>query len=205
MRERKRNRLKDYNYSQEGYYFVTICTKDREEWFGNIEQESVNLSRYGKIAHDFWVGIPTHFENVAIDELSVMPNHMHGILIIEGDMVGNAYMRSHQRNAFMRSLQNRTNMLLSKIIQQYKASVTRKINSLEGGLHFGWQKSFYDHVIRNDRSLDNLRQYIINNSLKWELDIENRKGNSPHKNCVDYYREIIGKEIGNAYMRSLHR
>jgi putative transposase len=196
MRERKRNRLKDYNYSQEGYYFVTICTKDREEWFGNIEQESVNLSRYGKIAHDFWVGIPTHFENVAIDELSVMPNHMHGILIIEGDMVGNAYMRS---------LQNRTNMLLSKIIQQYKASVTRKINSLEGGLHFGWQKSFYDHVIRNDRSLDNLRQYIINNSLKWELDIENRKGNSPHKNCVDYYREIIGKEIGNAYMRSLHR
>jgi putative transposase len=196
MRERKRNRLKDYSYSQEGYYFVTICTKDREEWFGNIEQESVNLSRYGKIAHDFWVGIPTHFENVAIDELSVMPNHMHGILIIEGDMVGNAYMRS---------LQNRTNMLLSKIIQQYKASVTRKINSLEGGLHFGWQKSFYDHVIRNDRSLDNLRQYIINNSLKWELDIENRKGNSPHKNCVDYYREIIGKEIGNAYMRSLHR
>ena len=146
--------------------------------------------------HDFWVGIPTHFENVAIDELSVMPNHMHGILIIEGDMVGNAYMRS---------LQNRTNMLLSKIIQQYKASVTRKINSLEGGLHFGWQKSFYDHVIRNDRSLDNLRRYIINNPLKWELDIENRKGNSPHKNCVDYYREIIGKEIGNAYMRSLHR
>jgi len=194
MKEGKLTRLKGYNYSQSGYYFVTICTKDRGEWFGSIEQESMNLSRYGKIARDFWAGIPAHFENVGIDEFSVMPNHIHGILIIEENRVGNAYMRSHQRNAFMHSLQDRTKMLLSKIIQQYKASVTRKINSLEGGLHFGWQKSFYDHVIRNDRSLDNLRQYITNNPLKWELDIENRKGNSPHKNCVDYYGEIIGKK-----------
>ena len=185
MKERKLTRLKGYNYSQSGYYFVTICTKDRGEWFGSIEQESMNLSRYGKIAHDFWAGIPAHFENVGIDEFSVMPNHIHGILIIEENMVGNAYMRS---------LRNRTKMLLCKIIQQYKASVTRTINSLKNVFHFGWQKSFYDHVIRNDRSLDNLRQYITNNPLKWELDIENRKGNSPHKNCVDYYGEIIGKK-----------
>jgi len=185
VRERKRNRLKNYDYSQEGYYFVTICTKDREEFFGNVKEGSMNLSRYGEIAHDFWAGVPAHFENVGIDEFSVMPNHIHGILIIEENVVGNAYMRS---------LRNRTKMLLSKIIQQYKASVTRKINSLEGGLHFGWQKSFYDHVIRNDRSLDNLRRYLIDNPLKWELDIENRKGNSPHKNCVDYYGEIIGKK-----------
>jgi REP element-mobilizing transposase RayT len=205
MRERKRNRLKDHNYSQEGYYFVTICTKDREEWFGNVDGDEMRLNKFGEIARNFWAEITGHFKFVGIDEFSVMPNHAHGILIIEGDMVGNAYMRSHQRNAFMHSLQDRTKMLLSKIIQQYKASVTRKINSSENVFDFRWQKSFYDHVIRNDKSLDNLRRYIINNPLKWELDIENRKGDSPHKNCVDYYREIIGKEGGNAYMRSLHR
>ena len=205
MRERKLNRLKNYDYSEGGYYFVTVCTKDREEWFGKIESGEMFLSPSGEVARDFWVEIPLHFQHTEIDEFSVMPNHVHGILVIEGNMVGNAYMRSQKGNAFMHFLQNRTKMLLSKIIQQYKASVTRKINSLGDGLNFGWQKSFYDHVIRNDRSLDNLRQYITNNPLKWELDIENRRGNSPHKNCVDYYGEIIGKQVGNAYMRSLNR
>ena len=194
MRERKLNRLKDYDYSKSGYYFITVCTKNREEWFGRIDGDELRLNEFGDIAKNFWAEITGHFKYVGIDEFSVMPNHVHGILIIEENMVGNAYMRSHQRNAFMHSLQDRTKTSLSKVIQQYKASVTRKINSLEGGLHFGWQKSFYDHVIRNDRSLDNLRQYITNNPLKWELDIENRKGNSPHKNCVDYYGEIIGKK-----------
>jgi REP element-mobilizing transposase RayT len=203
MKERKLTRLKGYDYSQSGYYFVTICTKDREEWFGRIE-DGMYLSTSGEIAGNSWAEIPLHFQQIQIDQFSVMPNHVHGILIIEEDMVGNAYMRSNQRNAFMHSLQDRTKMLLSKIIQQYKATVTRKINSLEGGIHFGWQKSFYDHVIRNDKSLDNLRQYILNNPMKWELDIENRKGKSPHKNCVDYYGEIMGKTVGNAYMRSLH-
>ena len=197
-------RLKGYDYSQGGYYFVTICTKDREEWFGKIENGEMVLSMCGKVAGDFWSEIPLHFQHVQIDEFSVMPNHVHGILILEENIVGNAYMRSHQGNAFMHSLQDRTKMSLSKIIQQYKASVTRKINSLEEGLNFGWQKSFYDHVIRNDKSLDNLRQYIANNPLKWELDIENRKGNSPHKNCADYYGEIMGKRVGNADLRSLH-
>jgi REP element-mobilizing transposase RayT len=194
MKERKLNRLKDYDYSKNGYYFVTVCTKNREEWFGRIDGDELRLNEFGDIAKNFWAEITGHFERVGIDEFSVMPNHVHGILIIEEDMVGNAYMRSNQRNAFMHSLRNRTKMLLSKIIQQYKASVTRKINSLENVFHFGWQKSFYDHVIRNDRSLDNLRQYITSNPLKWELDIENRKGNSAHKNCVDYYGEIIGKK-----------
>lgn len=213
MKDRKLTKLKGYDYSQSGYYFVTICTRDREEWFGKVEDGKMVFNEFGKIASDFSAEIAAHFKYVGIDEFSVMPNHVHGILIIE-EGVGNAYMRSHQtnvrmrshqRNAFMHSLQDRTKMLLSKIIQQYKASVTRKINSLKSGFHFGWQKSNYDHVIRNDRSLDNLREYIINNPLKWELDIENRKGNSPHKNCMDYYGEIIGKRVGNAYMRSLQR
>jgi len=102
-----------------------------------------------------------------------MPNHVHGILIIEEYTVGNAYMRSHQRNAFMHSVQDRTKMLLSKVIQQYKASVTRRINSLHNDLHFQWQRSFYDHVIRNESELYRIREYIQNNPLKWDLDREN--------------------------------
>ena len=193
MRERKLNLLSDYDYSTSGYYFVTVCSKDREEWFGKIENGEMRLNTVGEIARNSWAEIPLHLQHIEIDEFSVMPNHIHGILIINESMVGNAYMRSHQRNAFMHSLQDRTKMLLSKVIQQYKASVTRKINSSESSHHFAWQKSFYDHVIRNDRSLDNLRQYIVNNPLKWELDIENGKGNSQHKSSVDYYGEIIGK------------
>jgi putative transposase len=186
MKERKLTRLKGYDYSQSGYYFVTICTKDREEWFGRVDGDEMRLNEFGEIARNFWAEITGHFKYVGIDEFSVMPNHVHGILIIEENMVGNAYMRS--------LLQNRTKMLLSKIIQQYKASVTRKINSLESNLHFGWQKSFYDHVIRNDRSLDNLRQYIINNPVKWELDIENGRNEAnrlQEKTCKEYYKKII--------------
>jgi putative transposase len=83
-------------------------------------------------------------------------------------------------------------MLLSKIIQQYKASVTREINSLQNNLPFQWQKSFYDHIIRNEKSLDKLRQYIKYNHLKWSSDIENIDSGSTNKNCKDYYEEIIG-------------
>ena len=198
MRERKRTRLKNYDYSQGGYYFVTVCTEKREEWFGKIEDGEMCFSKFGKVAKDFWAEIPLHFQHIRIDEFSVMPNHVHGILIIEedlvGNLVGNAYMRSHKRNAFMHSLQDKTKMLLSKIIQQYKSSVTRKINSMQNDFKFEWQKSFYDHIIRSKKSLENIRKYTHSNPLKWELDIENKKGLntcSIQKSCKDYYKEII--------------
>jgi REP element-mobilizing transposase RayT len=154
----KSNRLRDYDYSQSGYYFVTICTEKRKEWFGEVEEEKMHLNTFGEIAADYWKGIPAHFPNLEMDEFTVMPNHIHGITIIQyGFSVGNAYMRSLQH-----SLQGRTKMLLSKVIQQYKAAVTRRINS-SLRRDFAWQKSFYDHVIRNEKSLDSLGQYIRNN------------------------------------------
>jgi putative transposase len=190
MRERKRIRLKDYDYSKSGYYFITICTKNREEWFGEVESGTMRLNKFGETARDFWVEIPVHFKGVSTDEFSVMPNHLHGILIIEEKMVGNAYMRSHQRNAFMHSLQDKTKMLLPKIIQQYKSSATRKINSMQNGFEFEWQKSFYDHVIRNEKSLDNLRQYVRNNPLKWDLDRENPLSKNFNLDHNHYWKEI---------------
>jgi REP-associated tyrosine transposase len=146
-----------------------ILSRDREECFGKVENGKMIPSANGEVAESCWKGIPRHFKDAKIDEFRVMPNHVHGIVIIANDPVGNAIVG----NAYMRSLRDRTKMLLSRVIQQYKASVTRQINSLQEGSCFKWQKSFYDHIIRNDKSLENLRQYIQNNPLKWELDREN--------------------------------
>jgi REP element-mobilizing transposase RayT len=149
----------------------------------------MRLSQFGEVARNFWVEIPEHFKEVRTDEFSVMPNHFHGILIIE-EGVGNAYMHSSGGNACMRSLQDRTKMLLSKIIQQYKASVSRKINSMQNNFHFQWQKSFYDHVIRDERELRQIREYIQNNPLKWDLDRENPLSKNFNLEHHPYWKEI---------------
>jgi len=159
-RERKLNRLKNYDYSQSGCYFVTLCTKNRVEHFGKIEVTKMILSRYGKFAERYWNEIPNHYKNVEIDEFIIMPNHIHGIVIIVG-------------NAYMRSLQDRTKMPLSRIIQQYKSSVTREINSFQNDFCFKWHKSFYDHIIKHEKTLNNIREYITNNPLKWDSDKNN--------------------------------
>ncbi|MGB7573415.1 MAG: transposase [Thermodesulfobacteriota bacterium] len=181
MIKRKPNRLGDYDYSQDGYYFITICTQNREEWFGKIEKEQKTLNGYGEVAKDFWVEIPPHFDDVKIDEFTIMPNHMHGILIVEKNRVGNAYMRS---------LQDRTKMLLSKTVQQFKSSVTRKIHSIQNDFKFQWQKSFYDHIIRNEKSLSHVRQYIVDNPLKWDLDRENPLSKNFNLDKDLYWKEM---------------
>jgi REP-associated tyrosine transposase len=93
MKERKQIRLKGYDYSKSGYYFVTICTQNRQEWFGKVKGGITHLNKCGEFAKNFWAEIPGHFEAVEIDEFSIMPNHAHGILIIGRNMAGDAYMR----------------------------------------------------------------------------------------------------------------
>ena len=82
MRNRKLNRLPQYDYSSEGYYFVTVCTKDREERFGEIENGKMVLNEYGKLAKMQWQEMPKHFQSIQLDEYVIMPNHIHGIIII---------------------------------------------------------------------------------------------------------------------------
>jgi REP element-mobilizing transposase RayT len=181
MRERKSTRLRNYDYSKSGYYFITICTKNGEEWFGRIEDGKMIVNPYGEVARSFWIQIRDHFKEVGIDEFLVMPNHLHGILIIEEIMVGNAYMRS---------LQDRTKMLLSKVIQQYKSSVSRIIHLSKNNISFQWQRSFYDHVIRNEIELSRIRDYIQNNPLKWDLDRENPSSRNFDIEHDRYWTEI---------------
>ena len=188
MRVRKSNRLKGFDYSRSGYYFVTICALNQEKWFGEIEDGQMIPNTCGKIAQSLWEKIPVHFGWVGVDEFTVMPNHIHGIVIVERD-VGNATMRS---------LQDRTKMTLPKIIQQYKATVTRDIDWFRKDVCFKWQKSFYDHVIRNETELFRIREYIQNNPLKWNLDRENPSSKT-FKLSHDLYWKNIYDLVGTTY------
>jgi REP element-mobilizing transposase RayT len=181
MIKRKPNRLRDYDYSRDGYYFITICTGDRKEFFGDIREAKIDLNRYGEIVDQCWRDLPKHYPNCSLDSFVIMPNHVHGIIVIDnGNVVGNGLkpFPTHR---------------LSEMIRGFKTFSSRKINEeIKISNKFRWQKSFYDHIIRNDKSLENLRQYIMYNPLKWELDIENRTGAfSSAESGKDYYEEII--------------
>jgi putative transposase len=92
MKERKLMRLKDYNYSQSGYYFVTICTKDRREYFGSVEEGRVNLSKYGEVVNKCWYELFQHYLGCSLDSFVIMQNHVHGIIVIDNEnMVGNGF------------------------------------------------------------------------------------------------------------------
>ena len=99
MKNRKPNRLKHYDYSENGYYFVTICTYNRECFFGEIVEGEMVKNEIGELANKFWLDIPVHFRGVELDEYVIMPNHIHGIILINN--VGNAYMRSLRNNSIL--------------------------------------------------------------------------------------------------------
>lgn len=162
FKSRKQNRLKDYDYSNNGYYYVTICTYNREYIFGDAVNNEMILNRCRAIAKNSWVDLPNHHKNIQLDEFIIMPNHIHGIIIINNP-VGNGLARSSNKH---------TNNNLSIIIGSYKSTVTKQINRINNN-RFRWQKSFHDHIIRNDKSLNKIREYIINNPATWDTDENN--------------------------------
>lgn len=170
IRSRKLNRLKGYNYSQNGWYFVTICTKGREQFLGKILNRKMRLSEIGALAEKCWREIPLHFSDVKLDEFVIMPNHIHGIIIIENpNNVGNNNYCSLQTNIAWQTKWARS---LSSIIRGFKIGVTQWCRE-NNHQYFTWQKSFYDHIIRDEKSLNEIREYIANNLLKWESDRNN--------------------------------
>ena len=166
-RQRRLNRLKDYDYSQSGWYFVTICVKDRRCIFGEITDSTTMLNRYGEIIQVIWQNIPCHYDGVSLDECIIMPNHIHGIIIIEND--DNSIEKTEQ--CYIAENYG----LLSKIIKSFKGICVKTIRSQFGDYDFGFQRSFYDHIIRSEKSLNAIRQYIIYNPLKWSTDELNPK------------------------------
>jgi len=157
---RKKLRLKWYDYSNSWYYFVTLCTKWRLDHFGEIENQKNVLTNYGKIAERCWIDIDKHYENIVLDEYIIMPNHIHGIII-----VGNEYFRSDSGKG------SRSN--ISNVIKWFKIGVSKEIRQKFNDYEFTWQKSFHDVIIRNEDQLMKSREYIIMNSMKWDEDVNN--------------------------------
>src|SRR3989344_8691696 len=154
-RNRKLNRLKDYDYNLEGFYFVTICIKDRIEYFGYIKDNKMILNQYGEIAKKYWQQIPDYYQNVTIDKFIIMPNHVHGIIQITKPVVTGQC-----------PVPTRVNYgLLSKIVNSFKNMVTKEIRKNFNNYEFQWQRSFYDHIIRNEKVLNKIYEYIKNNPL----------------------------------------
>ena len=175
MKNRQLNRLANYDYSQNGMYFVTICVKDRMESLGQIINGKVSLSGMGNVAQKYWRDIPGHFPHVYLDEFIVMPNHIHGIIeIINPDPVGNKNFCSLPNPRSLQELPWQTlwSRSLSSAIRGFKIGVTKwcKQNNFHD---FAWQKSYYDHIIRNEIELNRIREYIIANPINWERDRNN--------------------------------
>lgn len=170
-------RLPNRNYAANGYYFVTICTYKKYCYFGNIVNNKMQLSAIGEIVNEFWLEIPQHSRYTYLDEYIIMPNHIHGIIAIDNpdnpcrDVAYYVSTPNNDLSQIMSELSPKSGSL-STIIRSYKSSVTRwcKQNNYD---NFAWQPRFYEHIIRNDGSLDNIREYIINNPAKWSEDKNN--------------------------------
>ncbi|PSF31344.1 transposase [Aphanothece hegewaldii CCALA 016] len=168
-------RLKNYDYAANGWYFVTICTGNHLCYFGDIVQGKMQLSALGQIAQQFWVEIPEHFNNTFIDAYVIMPNHVHGIVVIDHPVEtrhGASLQSSQNHNDQSNQFSPLKKGSLSIIINAYKSSVTRWCRK-NGYDYFAWQPRFYDHIIRDNDSLERIRDYIHNNPVKWEEDKDN--------------------------------
>ncbi|MFC1517877.1 transposase [Candidatus Margulisiibacteriota bacterium] len=170
-------RLKSWDYSSPGYYFVTICTKHFEEPFGKIVDGRVVLYKVGKIANKYWQGIPKHFKNVSLDEFIVMPNHIHGIIIINipydpgfcRDVACNVSTDAQSNPSKFMSNISPDPRALGAIVRSFKSAVTNWCNK-NGCGNFAWQSRYYDHLICDERSLYAIRNYINCNPANWAHD-----------------------------------
>ena len=203
IHNRKSIRLRNYDYSQEGLYFITICTKDRECLFGKITGGRMILNDDGKMANRCWLQIPDHFPGVVLHQHIIMPNHIHGIIEIKTECTNNPGVQNNtppqqkQRNEFGKIIPRS----IGSIIRGYKTGVTKwvryrrieEIEGIEGVENFQpqlsrpqrtqrtitiWQRNYYEHIIRNDQAYYIISIYIKNNPLKWKGDVFSKEKTS---------------------------
>jgi REP element-mobilizing transposase RayT len=160
-------RLQNWNYGWNATYFVTICTANKVCYFGNITHGEMYLSALGRHAVNCWLEIPAHFPFVILDHFTIMPNHVHGIIIInkpvETQNFASLQSSPIAQNQFAPQSQN-----LASIIRGYKIGVTKQAKLMQ--LNFAWQPRFYDHIIRNQESYLKIAEYTQTNPLKWQED-----------------------------------
>ncbi len=163
---RKSIRLREYDYGQVGVYFVTICTHERECVFGEVVDGQMRLNEVGRIVEDEWYKTAEIRGNVVLDVSVVMPNHLHGILIITDAVEAT-------RRVASTTLRPNT---LGSIIGQFKSVATKRINELrQTPAAPVWQRNYYEHIIRNEKDYLRIYEYILNNPAKWQEDHDNSR------------------------------
>lgn len=157
-------RLQNWDYGRNAAYFVTICTQGREHYFGDIVDGKMQLSPIGKLAEKYWMEIPQHFPFVQLNAFVVMPNHVHGIIVIDrNDDINRDAVQTPKLG-----VSTWKSGTLGVIINQYKRAVT--INARKINPHFAWQSRYHDHIIRNDKSFERICNYILLNPENWDED-----------------------------------
>ncbi len=159
-------RLKYWNYQNSAVYFVTICTKNKSHYFGKIEKGKMIYSPIGAIAYVLWNEIQHRNQTVTLGDFVIMPNHLHAILILSSDSITNDNTLLG-KNRF----QNMGKNSLSSIIGGYKSSVSKYAHKLN--IEFQWQSKFYEHIVRNEYSLEKISEYIVSNPIEWSRKYNN--------------------------------
>ena len=167
IRNRKRNRMIDFDYCSDNLYFVTSCTNDKVCCFGEIDDGGMILNELGEIAEGQWQWLINKYPYLISHAFVVMPNHIHGVLEINREMICNDTMGRTGRDLSLQSQQKIKS--LSELMGAYKTTTSKKIHLL-GHDDFIWQRSFHDHIIRNTKYYDKITQYIATNPENWADD-----------------------------------
>lgn len=179
LRSRKSPRLKGWEYTRPGKYYVTIVTKFNVCWFGEVNDDEVQYSALGEIASNVWLQIPVHHKHLELDEFIVMPNHVHGILILSAQSAATDVQLNVRpaSGGFFSAISPKKDSL-SVAIRTYKATVTARARE-SGFVDFGWHGRFHDHIIRNEQDHRRIVDYIRSNPRQWKSDEENPVNRRP--------------------------
>ncbi|OGQ81235.1 MAG: transposase [Deltaproteobacteria bacterium RIFCSPLOWO2_12_FULL_60_19] len=170
---RRSIRIRGYDYLQGGMYFVTICTRDRESLFGEVVDGGMRLNPCGEIARICWAEIPEHFPHAVLDLFVVMPNHIHGIVVVGAR---HAVPLQSSPECFGKPIAGS----IPTVVRSFKSAVAKRVNALRGtpGIPV-WQRNYYEHVVRDEESLNRIRQYVADNPTRWAFDRENPRATNP--------------------------
>jgi len=170
---RQSARLKNYDYSKDGAYFVTVTDDGEGEIFGKVVEGKVKLNKAGEIIEKVWMNLPKQFTNVKLDEFVIIPDHFHGIIILENKKEG-LMNQARTKEKIWILMKNKKNTL-GKVIRAFKAKLTRLIHE-DGSNDFKWHRNYYDRIVRNEKDLLIIRKYIKNNPLNLKI-AKNNKNN----------------------------
>ncbi len=174
IHHRRSIRLREYDYRSAGAYFVTICTFQRKCLFGSVMDGTMRLNERGHIVQTAWCDLPKHYPYVELDQFVIMPNHSHGVIVITGADMVRAGLKPARTEPAPAPEPHGKRHGLPEIVRAFKTFSARRINAFRDNAGCPvWQRNYYEHVVRNEDDLANIRQYIANNPLKWDLDENN--------------------------------